>query len=180
MLGKFRVRRFKEIDSTNAAAFRHAREGAPEGSVFVADYQTHGRGKWGRKWVSGRGKNLLFSLLLRPQFKAHYAPWVTQVACRSVAQVLQKKFGLHPTFRRPNDVLVGGKKICGVLVEAQGRSNGKLESLVVGIGLNVNAAPPEESVPGATSLARETGKRQSKSPLLKALLTQLRKDLGKL
>jgi len=93
--------------------------------------------------------------------------------------VLQRKFGLHPTFKRPNDVLVGGRKICGILVEAQGRSNGHLENLVVGVGLNVNASP-EELVKGATSVARETGKKQSRPALLKTLLEELRKDLGKL
>lgn len=181
MLGKFKIYRFKEIDSTNAAAFRYAQKGGTEGAVFVADYQTQGRGKWGRKWISPPGKNLLFSLLLRPHFKALHAPWVTQLACRSVAKVLKRKFGLHATFKKPNDVLVRGRKICGILVEAQGRSNGHLESLVVGIGLNVNSAPPRELIQSeATSLSRETGRRQSRSLLLKALLAQLKRDLGKL
>ena len=171
-----KIYRFKRIDSTNNAAFRYAERGVPSGSVFVADYQTQGKGKWGRKWLSPRGKNLLFSVLLRPHFKAPQAPGVTQVACRSVAKVLKKKFGLQPTFKRPNDVLVKDRKICGVLVEAKGRSNGDLESLVVGIGLNVNASP-RNPVLEATSLWEETGKKQSISVLLKALLTELNRDL---
>lgn len=168
--------RFKRIDSTNSAALRYARRGARSGSVFVADYQTKGRGKWGRKWVSPPGKNLLFSILLRPKLKAPEAPMVTQIACRSVARVLELRFGLPTSFKRPNDVLVNGRKICGVLVEAQGRSNGELESLVIGIGLNVNASP-QELAPGATSLKAEIGRRQPRGMILVAMLRQLKKDL---
>ena len=171
-----RIYRFKQTDSTNSAAFRFAGKGARAGSVFVTEYQTKGRGKWGRHWVSPRGKNLLFSLLLRPEVKAMEAPLVTQIACRSVARVLRERCRLHPTLKRPNDVLIDGKKVCGVLVEAKGRTSGKIESLVVGIGLNVNSRAGD-LVPGATSLAEATGKKLSRTRLLKALLTRLRKDL---
>ena len=101
---------------------------------------------------------------------------MTQTACRSVAKVLQEKCGLHPTFKRPNDVLIKGRKICGVLVEAKGRVNGDLDSLVIGIGLNVNASP-EELLPTATSVLEETGRKWSCPALLKALLSQIGKDL---
>ncbi|MBI4115301.1 MAG: biotin--[acetyl-CoA-carboxylase] ligase [Candidatus Omnitrophica bacterium] len=170
------IHRFKQIDSTNTVAFRYAAGGAPSGSVFVADYQTKGRGKWGRKWISPRGKNLLFSILLRPNFKASHAPWITQIACRSVAKVLGKRYDLTTSFKRPNDVLVNGKKICGVLVEAKGRTDGHIESLVIGIGLNVNTKG-EEVFPGATSIYEEYGKRVSREALLKELLQQIAKDL---
>ena len=172
----FKIHRFKQIDSTNSALLRAAEEGAPAGSVFVADYQTKGRGKWGRNWVSPRGKNLLFSLLLRPSLKASEAPFLTQVVCRSVAKVLQKEYGLTPAFKRPNDVMIKGKKICGVLVEARGRMSGTLESLVIGVGVNVNALS-EELVEGATSVREETGEKVSRKALLKALLAQLKRDL---
>ena len=171
-----KIFRFKRIDSTNNAAFRHAERGVPEGSVFLADYQTQGRGKWGRHWLSPAGKNLLFSILLRPQFSASKAPLLTQIACRSVAKVLEKEYKLAPAFKRPNDVMVKGRKICGVLLEAKGQANGSLESLVIGIGINVNIQSAE-LVPGATSLYEETGKKQSREKLLKALLIQIRKDL---
>ena len=115
-------------------------------------------------------------MLLRPPVKAFRAPLVTQIACRSVAHVLRERLRLHPTYKRPNDVLVGGKKICGVLVEAQGRSNGILHCLVIGIGLNVNSKL-KELVPGATSIIQETGRRQPRPALLKFLLKRLRKDL---
>lgn len=171
-----KIYRFKEIDSTNSAAFRYAAQGVPSGSVFVAEYQTHGRGRWGSKWLSPPGKNLLFSLLLRPKMKAHRAPGVTQLACRSVAKVIQRRLGVRPSFKRPNDILVGGKKVCGLLVEAKGRANGNLECLVIGIGLNVNASP-EEFAEEATSLLAVTGAKQPRQALFKGLLRQLRKDL---
>ena len=79
-------------------------------------------------------------------------------------------------FKRPNDILVGGKKICGVLVETKGYSNGELESVVIGIGLNVNSTL-KEMVPGATSILAETGRRHSRKKLLASLLDQLGEDL---
>ena len=172
----FKIFHFKQVDSTNSEAFRHAEKGAEPGSVFVADYQTKGRGKWGRNWVSPKGKNLLFSILLRPNLKGSEAPMLTQTSCRSVASVLKKKLKLKTSFKRPNDILVEGKKICGILVEAKGFSNGPIESAVVGVGLNVNTSP-DELVPGATSVLAETGKKCSRKELLKSLLEQLRKDL---
>ena len=171
-----KIFRFKQVDSTNSAAFRHAKKGAPSGSVFVAEYQTQGRGKWGRHWHSPRGKNLLLSFLLRPKQKAAHAPLITQIACRSVAKVLGERYKLKTAFKRPNDVLVKGRKICGVLTEARGRANGSLEALVIGVGLNVNSRA-RELVPGATSLFEETGKRQSRARLLKTLVGRFRKDL---
>ena len=176
MIPRFKIRRIKRVDSTTSAAFRWADRGAPSGTVIVSDYQTRGHGKFGRRWVSPRGKNLLFSVLLRPSFKAGKAPLLTQIACRTVSRVLERELGLETTFKRPNDVLVGGRKISGVLVEAKGRSNGDLDCLVIGIGLNVNARR-EELVPGATSLIEETGRKQSRFELLKELLRQLKKDL---
>lgn len=90
--------------------------------------------------------------------------------------MLERKFKFQPTFKRPNDVLIRGKKICGVLVETQGRANGDLESLVIGIGLNVNSTP-EELVPGATSVREETGRTHYRRALLKDLLRRLQSDL---
>ncbi len=171
-----KIVRFKKIDSTNSVAFRYADKEAPSGSVFVADYQTDGRGKWGRKWESLKGKNLLFSILMRSKLKASEAPLLTQTVCRSVAKVLKDKFDLPLTFKRPNDLLVRGKKICGVLIEAKGRASGKLDALAIGVGLNVNSAF-KELVPGATSLLEETGKKQAKTVLLQEILDRLTLDL---
>lgn len=173
---KFRIRHFQEVTSTNALAREQAAMGAPEGLVLVADYQSEGRGKPGRKWLSPPKKNLLFSLLIRPPIAVHRAPFLTQVVCRSVASVLKNTCHLTATFKRPNDVMVRGKKICGVLIEASSRSNSLLESAVVGIGVNVNATR-DEIIPEATSVREETHRRHDRRKLLQKILTQLNKDL---
>lgn len=118
----------------------------------------------------------MFSLLLRPALKASQAPGLTQLACRSVARVLEKQCRLLVTYKRPNDLLIKGKKICGILVESKGRAGGEIDSLVIGIGLNVNSSL-KELVPGATSVREETGKRESRTALLKSVLKELRRDL---
>jgi biotin-[acetyl-CoA-carboxylase] ligase BirA-like protein len=138
----FTIRHFKELRSTNTHLQKLAAEGAEEGLVIVADYQTEGRGKPGRQWISPAGKNLLFSVLLRPPISQAEAPMITQIACRSVAAILKNEFGLDPAFKRPNDILINGKKICGVLTESSS-SLTQLKSVIIGIGLNVNATADE-------------------------------------
>ena len=167
---KFRFLRLKEIPSTNTLASEHARHGESEGLVIVADHQTAGRGKPGRKWISPPGKNLLFSILLRPPIPPSRAPLLTQIACRSVAAVLKAR-GIDSKFKRPNDILVGGKKICGILVET-GTSGGKLEYAVLGIGLNVNASA-KELPPNSASLRQILGKKISRIDLAKTLLEEI-------
>ncbi len=143
---QFKIQHIPEVSSTNTVALEAARQGAPEGLVITADYQTAGRGKPGRQWVSPAGKNLICSILLRPPLSPAQAPMLTQVACRAVAKVLKEKYDIASEFKRPNDVMVGPQKICGTLVEAFS-STSKLEAVVIGIGLNVNAEaselPPE-------------------------------------
>lgn len=173
----FKIEHYKELASTNQTAKEAAEKGAPEGLVVRADHQSAGRGKPGRKWLSPRGKNLLFSLLIRPSIKAHQAPLLTQVSCRSVAQVLKEEYGISSVFKRPNDILVQGKKICGILVETvTGRQN-KVEAAVIGIGLNVNAAPSPRLLPDAICIKDLTGKALDLEKILHQILTQLAKDL---
>lgn len=173
---KLRIRYFKTLASTNTLALQYAANGAPEGLVLVADYQSRGRGKPGRRWVSPAGKNLLFSLLIRPSIPPSRAPILTQIACRAVAKTLRRNYDIASAFKRPNDVMVRGKKICGVLVEASSRANGRLESAVIGIGLNVNARA-EQLVSNAISMRDVTGKNYHRNKILRKLLDQLQKDL---
>ena len=160
---QFTIQHYPELPSTNDLAKEEARKGAAEGLVIVADHQTAGRGKLERKWISLPGKNLLFSLLIRPSLNASQAPMLTQISCRSVAQALKEKLGIESTFKQPNDILVSGKKICGILVEASTGQNQRLEWAVIGIGLNVNASP-EELMNESTSLAKVLGKDQKMDP----------------
>ena len=135
---RFQVEKLTEVTSTNTLLLERARQGASEGLVILSDHQTAGRGKPGRQWLSPRGKNLLCSILLRPPLSPAQAPMLTQVACRAVAKVLKEKYDIVSEFKRPNDVMVGSQKICGILTEALS-SSAKLEAVVVGIGLKVNA-----------------------------------------
>ena len=171
---EFVIEHFSEVSSTNTLARQRAEQGSPEGLVIAADFQTEGRGKPGRTWISPSGENLLFSVILRPPIKINEAPLLTQIICRSVASVL-KETGIESTFKRPNDILVAGKKICGVLVEAVSQGK-KLQSVILGIGLNVNA-DPAHLVPDATSMKAVTSKTYDLEVLLKKVLSQIKKDV---
>ena len=135
---QFKIRHISEVASTNTVALEEARQGTPESLVIITDHQTAGRGKPGCQWVSPKDKNLLCSILLRPPFKPSQAPMLTQIACRAVAKVLKEKYDIASEFKRPNDVMVESRKICGILVEALSSAS-KLEAVIIGIGLNVNA-----------------------------------------
>jgi BirA family biotin operon repressor/biotin-[acetyl-CoA-carboxylase] ligase len=168
---QFTIRHLPEVSSTNTAALDEARHGASEGLVITTDYQTTGRGKPGRQWISPKGKNLLCSILLRPPLKPSQAPMLTQIACRVVAKALKEKYDIASGFKSPNDVMVGPRKICGTLVEALSSAS-KLEAVVIGIGLNVNAEKteiPEEAV----SMKLITGKAYSRDEILGNILAEL-------
>jgi BirA family biotin operon repressor/biotin-[acetyl-CoA-carboxylase] ligase len=171
----FEIERLAEVTSTNTLAMQRARQEEPEGLVLVADHQTHGRGKPGRVWVSPKGKNLLCSILLRPPIKPSEAPVLTQVACRAVAKALRTNYDIHSTFKRPNDILVEGKKICGILTEAISKA-GLLEAVVIGIGLNVNAEA-DELPPEGTSMRLVSGKTFELMAVLEDILECLNDEL---
>lgn len=141
------------IDSTNAEAVRLARDGAPDGTVVWAMRQTAGRGRHGRRWDSPEG-NLYTSLLLRLDAPPAEAAQLTFVAALALGQALDGVLpaGSNLAFKWPNDVLLEGRKVAGILLESSGSNGGRLEWLVVGCGLNVRHFPPD--VPGypATSL----------------------------
>ncbi len=168
---QFSIRHIPEVTSTNTVALEAASQGAPEGLVITTDHQTAGRGKPGRKWLSPSGKNLLCSILLRPPLSPAQAPMLTQVACRAVAKVLKEKYDIASEFKRPNDVMVGSKKICGILTEASS-SPSKLETVVIGIGLNVNAEG-SEIPPEGISMGAITGLKYSLSDVLDPILAEL-------
>lgn len=167
----FTIRHIPEISSTNTFVLEEARQGAEEGLVVYTDYQTSGRGKPGKTWISPRGKNLLFSALLRPPLRPDQAPLLTQVACRAVAKTLKEKYAIECEFKRPNDLMVGTQKICGTLVEALS-SAGKLEAVVIGVGLNVNAKA-DEIPPEATSMTLLSGKTYPREDILEDILEEL-------
>jgi BirA family transcriptional regulator, biotin operon repressor / biotin---[acetyl-CoA-carboxylase] ligase len=156
--------------STNDDALLAARSGAPHGSLFVADEQTAGRGRRGNSWLAPAGENLLFSLLLRPELE------LAQVSALTLAIGLALRDAVLPLFSRdvqikwPNDLLVGEKKLAGVLLESQIQGD-RLQAVVVGVGLNVATRRlPEEISARATSLALLGVTRLHREPLLRDVL----------
>lgn len=144
-------------------------EADPEGTTVVADHQTAGRGRLGRVWEDVPGRSLLLSVLLRPALPMPLWPELSLVAGESVARALSA-LGVDATLRHPNDVMVGGRKLVGVLPEA---SPGRV---VVGIGVNVNHTEdelPRETVKPPTSLRVELGREVERAPLLAAILLEL-------
>lgn len=169
---------FNVIDSTNTYAMQLAREGASEGTVVVADTQSGGKGRLGRTWVSPAGVNLYCSTILRPSVPAALAPQMNLVAAVAVAEAIVEVCGIMPTIKWPNDVLLKGKKVCGILSEMQNSQTSAetLKAIVVGIGVNLNARPdafPEELREKASSLLLSTGKPVERGVFAASLLTHL-------
>ena len=141
----------REIDSTNLWIKRLAKEGAPEGTLALAEFQSAGRGRLGRSWEVPEGTSVMMSILLRPKFEPQYAPTLTLVMGMAVAKAV-KNLGFDVSIKWPNDVVVSHKKICGILTE-MGVRDGKIDYAVIGVGINVNIKEfPEEMADKATSL----------------------------
>jgi BirA family transcriptional regulator, biotin operon repressor / biotin---[acetyl-CoA-carboxylase] ligase len=152
------VRVVEETGSTNADLLAQARSGAGEGLVLVAEAQTSGRGRMGRRWISPPRRSLTFSVLLRPAVPAGLLGWLPLLAGVAVASALQQTAGVDARLKWPNDVLVDGAKIAGILAERWG------SAVVVGTGINVLQRRGELPVPTATSLlmAREVGPAEAR------------------
>ena len=147
----------RETDSTNLWIKRLAKEGAPEGTLALAEFQSAGRGRLGRSWEVPEGTSVMMSILLRPKFEPQYAPMLTLVMGMAVAKAV-KKLGFDVSIKWPNDVVVSHKKICGILTE-MGVRDGKIDYAVIGVGINVNIKEfPEEMADKATSLYLESGR----------------------
>ena len=163
------IRYFASIGSTMDDARAHPRAGAAEELAVVADEQTAGRGRLGRTWVAPAGVNLYVSILVRPPLAV--LKRLGMVAPLAVADAVREVAGLDVAFKWPNDILIGGRKLCGVLIEGE-LAGQRPDFAVVGIGLNVNLEPDRypEIAGTATSLARELGRPVSREATLAALL----------
>ena len=154
----------RETDSTNLWIKRLAKEGAPEGTLALAEFQSAGRGRLGRSWEVPEGTSVMMSILLRPKFEPLYAPTLTLVMGMAVAKAV-KNLGFDVSIKWPNDVVVSHKKICGILTE-MGVRDGKIDYAVIGVGINVNIKEfPEEMADKATSLYLESGKEFDRSQI---------------
>ncbi len=123
------------VDTTMAVAADEASAGAPEGAVVVAEEQTAGRGRMGRSWVSPPGDNLYFTLILRPTLEQ--LRYLAVIAPLAVSLAIEETTGLMPRIKWPNDVLIGDRKVCGVLVETN-LTGDEVQNALIGIGINVN------------------------------------------
>ena len=154
----------RETDSTNLWIKRLAKEGASEGTLALAEFQSAGRGRLGRSWEVPEGTSVMMSILLRPKFEPQYAPTLTLVMGMAVAKAV-KTLGFDVSIKWPNDVVVSHKKICGILTE-MGVRDGKIDYAVIGVGINVNIKEfPEEMADKATSLYLESGKEFDRSQI---------------
>jgi BirA family biotin operon repressor/biotin-[acetyl-CoA-carboxylase] ligase len=162
----------EETGSTNALAGERARGGAGEGLVVVAEHQTQGRGRLGRDWETPARSGLTFSLLLRPTAPSRSWPWLPLLAGYAVAEALRAS-GFESAVKWPNDVLLGGRKVAGILVERIETETGP--AAVVGVGINVGMTAEELPVPEATSLlvASDPGQVPDRTELLLAVLASL-------
>lgn len=161
--------------STNDRALEAARAGAPHGATFVADEQTQGRGRQGRRWYAAPGESLLFSCLVRPGLAAAQAPALPLAVGLAVRAVVARHVpdDVEVTVKWPNDVLAARKKICGVLVESLVRG-GELAAAVIGVGLNLRTTTfPDELASSAASVASLGGGAPERELVLVELLTEL-------
>ena len=153
-----KVQCFETVDSTNLIVKDWARQGAEEGRYAVAEEQTAGRGRRGRSWISPPGENLYFSILLRPQAEASHVAMITLLMAIAVTQGV-RELHLDAKIKWPNDVVINGKKICGILTEMYQSAAGSF-FLVIGTGINVNQKEfPEEVKKTASSLGTGIGSR---------------------
>lgn len=149
------ILRYDTLDSTNTEVANHAKLGADEGLCVIAETQTAGRGRQGRKWISDPDSGLYFSILLRPRFEGKYLSLITLMAGIAVHDVL-KEYGLKPDIKWVNDILIGDDKISGILAETVETKTGI--AVVVGIGINLTSSSfPAEIAETATSIEIETG-----------------------
>jgi len=170
-----RLEFLKLTASTNADAFRLAEDGAVEGTVVLTDSQTGGKGRRGRIWSSPAGVNLYCSVVLRPAIMPHEAPQLTFLSAVAAARAIEQTTQLSPEIKWPNDLLVSGKKVAGLLNEMSAETDG-INFVILGIGVNLNMTA--DQFPGdlrhpATSLLLESGVRVDRSRFTATILREL-------
>ena len=172
------IRVFEETNSTNDIVEKLARDGVKEGVVVFAEAQTRGRGRLGRKWLSPARRGLWFSVLLRPDLRPQAATQLTVAAATALCRAIRAQTELKPQVKWPNDILINGRKIAGVLTELAAEID-HVKHLILGIGVDVNLSAsefPVELKKVATSLKIESGRHLSRLDLAAAILRELDAD----
>ncbi len=164
-----------QTDSTNRRAHELGEGGDPEGTVIIADQQSAGKGRLGRVWVSPPGVNLYASILLRPPLSPRFAPQLTFVSAVATAHAIAAVSGLSPRVKWPNDILLNGRKVAGLLNEMSAETE-RIHFVILGIGVNLNMNAeqfPERALYPATSVSLEAGQPVSRLAFVRELLRQL-------
>ena len=165
---------FPEVDSTQKVLKKLAMQEAPQGIVAASDIQTEGRGRRGRTWQNVSGKNLMFSMLLRPNLRPGEVQLLNLAAGIAVRNMLVNNYSVDAELKWPNDILAGGRKICGILSEAAGETD-RIYYAITGIGINANMEREdiaEDIADSATSVKMETGKSVVRAEMLLAVLAE--------
>ena len=165
----------ESVDSTQKIANRLAYEAAPEGTIVIAEEQIAGKGRMARMWYSPKYTGIWMSIILRPNIPPPKAPQLTLIAAVAVVQAMQELTNLTPQIKWPNDILINGKKVTGILTELLAEAD-RINAIIIGIGINVNQQTedyPEELRAIATSLSIETGEKLERAQLIKTLLLKL-------
>jgi BirA family biotin operon repressor/biotin-[acetyl-CoA-carboxylase] ligase len=173
------IRLFPEVASTNTVAMKMASDGAPEGTVVLAETQTGGKGRRGRKWISPKG-NLYMSVVLRPDIPLYKSPVITLMGAVAVASAIRGIYGVKASIKWPNDILISGRKLCGLLTEMSAEQD-RVRHIVLGIGVDANMEPealPPDVREHTTTLAAETGGKIDRTALLRHLLRELDRWYG--
>jgi BirA family biotin operon repressor/biotin-[acetyl-CoA-carboxylase] ligase len=176
------IRVFEETTSTNDVIEKFARDGAKEGVVVFAESQTRGRGRLGRKWMSPTHKGLWFSVLLRPKLSPQETTQLTVASATALRRAIRNVTGLSAEIKWPNDLLVGGKKIVGILTEMSAEVD-RVRHVILGIGVDVNQDAAEfapELRKTATSLKIELGEEISRAELATEILRELDTDYARI
>ena len=157
---------YDTLDSTNLQAKLEAENGAAQGTLIVADMQTAGRGRRGRSWSSPPGTNVYYTLILRPDIAPDKASMLTPVMGLAVAEGIRRTCGMEAMIKWPNDIVIGGKKVCGMLAEMSVERD-FIHYVVIGVGINVGIQDfPQEIAATATSLSRECGTKVLRGELI--------------
>lgn len=175
------IRVFEQTTSTNDVVEKLARDGVQEGAVVFAEEQTQGRGRLGRKWISPARKGLWFSVLLRPALRPQAATQLTVAAATALRNAIEQQTGLKAEIKWPNDILVSGKKVAGILTELNAELD-RIKYVLVGIGVDVNIQAsefPQELRAQATSLQMQAGKPIVRAELAAAILRELDREYSR-
>lgn len=171
------IHHFESVESTQKVAHQLSYNDTPEGTVIIAEEQTSGRGRMDRKWHSPKYTGVWMSLILRPAIPPAKAPQLTLLAAVAIVQAIEETTGLKPEIKWPNDILINGKKVTGILTELQAEAD-RIHSIIIGIGINVNQKQedfPLDLQTTATSLAIEKGEAVSRTELVRNVFKHMEK-----